>query len=65
MQRLPWCECSDPGCKNHPGKSVCGVARGVVNLRRVDMEDATGTMFCDECADDAFESGVFTINEVR
>jgi len=29
-------------------------------LYRVDMEDVTGTAFCEACADDAFASGLFT-----
>jgi hypothetical protein len=31
-----------------------------VTLYRVDMEDRTGTDFCEQCAADAMESGVFT-----
>ncbi len=53
------CECADPGCPAHSGKSDC---RNVANslLYRVDMEDETGTALCDDCADDAFDSGLFT-----
>jgi len=32
-------------------------------LFRVDMEDETGTAMCEECADDALDSGVFTTYE--
>lgn len=50
------CECSDPGC-------VCGgrcAGRGTVILYRVDMQDETGTLFCENCASDALDSGLFT-----
>ena len=30
-----------------------------MTLRRVDMEDRTGTVFCEACGADAMESGVF------
>jgi len=53
------CECSDTGCKAHPGKH-CANHGEVSLLYRVDMEDHTGTAFCEACADDAFESGLFT-----
>ena len=32
-------------------------------LYRVDMEDATGTLFCAACADDAFECGLYDAQE--
>jgi hypothetical protein len=50
------CECSDPGCPVCQGKCT---KSAVTNLRRVDMEDVTGTMFCHNCASDALASGVF------
>lgn len=52
------CRCSDPGCPVHKGKSTCAKA-GVLVLRRVDMDDRTGTRMCRECAADALESGLF------
>jgi hypothetical protein len=52
------CQCSDPGCPVHAGKSSC-THRAITALVRVDMEDITGTAFCRACADDAFESGLF------
>lgn len=52
------CECSDPGCPVHPGKSECG-NRAKTILVRSDMEDRTGTAFCAECASDALDSGLF------
>ena len=52
------CECSDPGCPAHQGKSECNKSRLVV-VYRVDMEDRTGTAMCPRCADDAMDSGVF------
>lgn len=53
------CGCSDPGCPVHPGKSLCP-NRADTTLYRVDMEDETGTMMCEACASDAFDSGLFT-----
>ena len=51
------CECADPACP------VCGGQcpnRATVNLRRVDMDDQSGTMFCPGCSEDAMNSGLFT-----
>jgi len=56
------CECSDPGCPHHKGKDIC-TRRGYDILFRSDMEDETGTVFCADCADDAFTSGLFTTKE--
>lgn len=53
------CECSDPGCPVHMGKSNC-IKYAYVILYRVDMEDNSGTAMCEECADDAMMSGLFT-----
>lgn len=53
------CECSDSGCHAHNGRSVC-TSRGTAVLYRVDMEDQTGMLFCEDCAADAMESGYFT-----
>ncbi len=52
------CECSDPGC---PCMGKCTLY-GNTTLYRVDMIDKTGTPMCDRCADDALDSGVFTID---
>jgi hypothetical protein len=57
MSEVIWpCECRDIGC---PCEGACE-ENSVITLHRIDMEDATGTMFCDRCADDAYLSGVFT-----
>lgn len=53
------CECSDSGCFHHKGKSSCHDL-AVSILYRIDTEDITGTAFCEMCANDAFESGLFT-----
>ncbi len=53
------CECSDPECPVCHGK--CENAPEMC-LSRVDMEDKTGTLFCEGCGDDAFESGIFKHN---
>lgn len=58
--KFPKCECSDPGCKAHEGNSDCS-KRGLVKVARYDYEtNGDHFRFCDECADDALESGVFT-----
>ena len=49
------CECTDPGCSC---KGAC-VFPSKRTLRRVDMADEAGTRVCEECAADAFESGLF------
>lgn len=53
------CECADSGCAAHKGRSSCG-NRGAINLQRVDMDDPSGTLFCEACAADALSSGLFT-----
>lgn len=52
------CECSDSGCTAHRGKAYCNKKANTI-LYRIDMEDETGVSFCNACADDAMESGVF------
>jgi hypothetical protein len=53
------CECSYPGCPAHKGQSECP-NRASVTVRRLDMGDGqTGFAFCEACADDALDSGVF------
>ena len=58
------CECFDTG-DNHPinnsGRDGMQCTRKATStLWRVDMEDVSGTRFCDECASDAMGSGLFT-----
>lgn len=54
------CECSDPGCKAHEGKSEC-TRKAVTTVSRYDYEiDGDHFRFCRACADDAIESGVFS-----
>ncbi len=56
------CECFDSGCSHkerHDSYPRC-TALATTILYRVDMVDNTGTAMCDACADDAFESGLFT-----
>lgn len=55
------CECSDRGCPCHNGSEECA-KRATCCLIRVDMHDETGTLFCEECATDAMESGLFREN---
>lgn len=51
------CECHDPHC--HDSQDQCTNVASMI-LYRVDMEDVTGTAFCDSCGEDAMESGLFT-----
>ena len=53
------CECSDLGCPTNHGPKECR-AQAEARLFRVDMEDNDGTNFCELCAEDAMESGLFT-----
>lgn len=53
------CECSDPGCPVHRGKSECHL-RAKYNVFRIDTEDKTGTFMCQGCMEDAMDSGVFS-----
>jgi hypothetical protein len=60
-EELP-CRCTDPQCsfcQGHCGEEATGI------LYRIDMEDATGTPMCDDCAEDAMSSGVFATDEER
>ncbi len=53
------CECTDMRCPAHEGIEDCREVATVI-LYRIDMEDITGTAMCEDCASDAFESGLFT-----
>ncbi len=57
------CECADPGCPADHNVCMDGLVRESVVLYRIDMEDYTGTEFCNPCAGDAMESGVFSTDE--
>lgn len=49
------CSCTDGGCACG---GICSEDATAV-LFRIDMEDETGCAFCEACADDAMQSGVF------
>lgn len=51
------CACTDPDC---PACNGACTRSSLMILYRIDMNDQTGTPFCAECADDAFDAGVFT-----
>ena len=51
------CKCADPKCPECGG--LCENDH-TTTLYRVDMEDQTGTPMCVPCAEDAYESGVFS-----
>ncbi len=53
------CECNDTGCLIHKG-TQCKITGRTQILYRIDMEDVTGTMMCNPCANDAMESGLFS-----
>ena len=53
------CECSDTGCPMHKNSQYCDCLATAI-LYRVDMDDYTGTAMCDDCANDATMSGLFT-----
>jgi hypothetical protein len=52
------CECWDHSCPVHLERLGC-VNTATETLFRVDMQDESGTGFCEACGDDAFESGLF------
>jgi hypothetical protein len=60
------CECADPHCSTNAGRSGSCAAKGgcsnapVEELFRVDYEDETGTALCLACAQDAWDSGLFS-----
>jgi hypothetical protein len=52
------CGCHDQNCEaSHLGQ--CD-NEGTERLYRVDMYDNEGTLFCEDCADDAVDSGIFS-----
>lgn len=51
-----WCQCGDSECPHCSGECA---DKATTTLFRVDMGDETGTSMCDECADDAYQSGLF------
>ena len=54
----PTCECGDMECPMHWGVSKCN-KEAITTLFRVDMEDETGTLMCEGCANDAMASQLF------
>lgn len=60
VERGPVCECVDPGCPHCAGNCE---DRGTIRVYRVDMEDESGSLLCEKCADDCFESGLFTTKD--
>lgn len=64
MSDTKQCECADPVCPFHVGEAKCEESGSVV-LFRIDQTDETGTLFCEECAEDAFGSGLFRDQEEK
>lgn len=56
---IPACQCSDMQCPTHPLMNRCANV-GNQRLYRIDMADDSGTQMCVQCADDAYESGLFS-----
>jgi hypothetical protein len=52
------CDCCDSGCPAHKGKSEC-TNQATVSLRRIDFAGQPIVWFCNGCAEDALDSGVF------
>ena len=59
-----FCECTDKLCPVHEGSESCSNSLSK-NIVRIDMEDITGTDMCEDCAEDALASGIFTIREAK
>jgi len=53
------CECADTACHSNPHDVEAQILATSI-LFRVDMDDEYGVEFCNHCANDALESGVFT-----
>jgi hypothetical protein len=51
------CECADVGCPVCNGEGCDQPA--TTTLYRTDIEDTTGTEFCDGCGEDAYSVGLF------
>ena len=62
MKQYDACECVDVGCHAHQGIHHCEI-NGTAFLYRVDMEDSTGTLFCEACMADALEVGFYSLGE--
>lgn len=58
------CQCADPGCPIHRGESKCTRA-AKRKVRRIDMEDRSGTWMCEGCASDVYDSGLFNPGMLR
>jgi hypothetical protein len=59
------CECADPGCPCCHGSCYRKATFILYRMDHprsgvVDTEDETGTPMCPGCADDAWDSGLFT-----
>lgn len=59
-KELDTCECSDPQCPACFGQCT---NPATVTLYRIDMQDETGTRFCEDCASDAMDADVFRTEE--
>lgn len=53
---MPTCECRDTSCPYCHGQCQ---NKPEFTLFRVDMEDRTGTLMCDDCAKDAADTGLY------
>ncbi len=53
------CQCADIQDAPHQGDPIC-TNDVSVTLYRVDMDDRAGVDFCEYCAEDAMDSGLFT-----
>jgi len=56
------CQDADRNCPVCHGKCV---NQATDTLARVDMQDESGTRFCEDCTEDAMNSGVFTYKAFR
>ena len=59
------CQCVDAGCVVTHGpwsrdRQFPCLGPVTCTLYRVDIDDAEGTRFCERCADDAMDSGLFS-----
>lgn len=56
LTEIDQCQCADPQCPYCAGRCTRDYE---LTIYRIDMEDHTGTRMCEQCSEDAMQSGVF------
>lgn len=53
------CECTDPSCTHPIDDDLRCLRQAIVILHRVDIHDHSGNAFCESCAEEALDGGMF------